>query len=91
MSLNDAMQATYNSLFLGYVKNGRMEELLKGLVGMKERNIKPTSLSLQTVISGFLDYKRIDDVLDYLPYLKVRQQLNVGCYEPFSINLLLSV
>jgi pentatricopeptide repeat protein len=75
------MQATYNSLFLGYVKNGRMEELLSELATMKERNIMPTNLSLQTTISGFLDYNRINDVLDCLPYLKVSDK-------PFPINLL---
>lgn len=65
------MQATYNALFLGYVKNGKMEDLRDGLAAMKERGMMPTNLSLQTIISGFLDYKRIDDVLEYLPYLKV--------------------
>lgn len=67
----DGMQATYNSLFLGYIKNGKMEDLRKAIAAMKEREISPTNLSLQTIISGLLEYQQIDDLLAYLPDLKV--------------------
>jgi len=66
------MQATFNSLFLGYVKNGKMEDLRMAIAAMKERMIMPTNLSLQTIISGFMEHQRIGDVLACLPDLKVR-------------------
>ena len=71
MCVCDGMQATYNSLFLGYIKNEKMEDLPKAIAAMEEREISPTNLSLQTIISGLLEYQQIDDLLAYLPDLKV--------------------
>lgn len=89
----DGMQATFNSLFLGYVKNGRIEDLRKAIAAMKEREIMPTNLSLQSIISGFVEYQQLDDVLTYLPDLKVRNMPTTHCWlqQTLSNPLLLFV
>lgn len=74
------MQATYNALFQGYVKNGKMEEMFEALEAMKQRGITPTNLSLQTIMLGCIEHNRIDVVLAYFPYLKVSIVATTHCF-----------
>lgn len=65
-------QATYNALFQGYVKVGKVDEMWDMFATMKKRGIFATNLSLHTVISALLAQGRIDDACATFLDLKVR-------------------